>query len=485
MTAATLFRDQVTVVEPEWLNAVDINAFGVCHPAFGADPTGVEDSTAAVVAYMAAYPGTRVYFPKGVYKLTNLPAITRDGTYFVGDGPGETYLQNAGTNADCLQFQPTAPTSGSFLNNVGCSGMTIYRATAATAGAGVRYTQCNTYFHHNVVILDHPEGLSICGGQAGKLGPRIHVETSNLLVGSPLANSYCLRFYPAPLSGGSYQQVYTTQVQQATLGGNQVIDVGISIEGCDGVSMDNVYNANAFTDLIRLKRGADGVNVSNVSGSNMYNDGVFNTLNALRIEDDGFATGSITQIVFDSTCSFANVTDKGLYADNPGLLKLEVDPFGFYNIGGTKFDVTGGPTAGIRNIPVPVTLTPTYASAGAFSYTPGVMFAQIVRTNDTITLNFDINVSAISLGGATGNLWLSGLPVAASSAANYTSYGTMAWGGITKASYTNVVPRISAGGTVIEFVASGSGVGLLTVTASDTPASFLQLRGTLIYQADP
>jgi hypothetical protein len=63
---------------------------------FGADPTGVADSTAAITAAVAA--GLRVYAPAGSYKITSTITL-REASYIFGDGSGATFFNSTATGA--------------------------------------------------------------------------------------------------------------------------------------------------------------------------------------------------------------------------------------------------------------------------------------------------------------------------------------------------------------------------------------------------
>lgn len=71
---------------------------------------------------------------------------------------------------------------------------------------------------------------------------------------------------------------------------------------------------------------------------------------------------------------------------------------------------------------------------------------------------------------AAGNLVITGLPLSASADANYFYLGPMQFMGITKAGYTQFVPRVNVSSNSIVFIGSGSGVANATVTAADIPS---------------
>lgn len=84
---------------------------------------------------------------------------------------------------------------------------------------------------------------------------------------------------------------------------------------------------------------------------------------------------------------------------------------------------------------------------------------------------------------ASGSLQVTGLPFTASSDTNYQGSGDVSWGGITKATYTQVSARVTAATSIVDFVASGSGVARSSVVAADVPsAGTLVLRATVIYR---
>ncbi len=64
---------------------------------FGADPTGVSDSAAAIQAAVDA--GNRIYIPAGTYLITE-SIILKDNTHIYGDGIDATIIQEGGSAAD-------------------------------------------------------------------------------------------------------------------------------------------------------------------------------------------------------------------------------------------------------------------------------------------------------------------------------------------------------------------------------------------------
>lgn len=79
---------------------------------FGADPTGVADSTAAIQAAINSSAGfLAVYFPTGTYKITSQITISNDRVMLYGDGTASRILFNPTANAVCFLFDKGSTSS--------------------------------------------------------------------------------------------------------------------------------------------------------------------------------------------------------------------------------------------------------------------------------------------------------------------------------------------------------------------------------------
>jgi hypothetical protein len=115
MSNATTFTAHSTVVQAAWLNDVDAKVFGV--DSYGADPTGVSDSTSAFVAALAA--NKHVYIPPGTYRISEveLPVYC----LMEGAGPYTTTIKiikhASGTNRGLYRRSATEAEGGIVLKN--------------------------------------------------------------------------------------------------------------------------------------------------------------------------------------------------------------------------------------------------------------------------------------------------------------------------------------------------------------------------------
>ena len=122
-----------------------------------------------------------------------------------------------------------------------------------------------------------------------------------------------------------------------------------------------------------------------------------------------------------------------------------------------------------------------YAVPGDSTFAYSVQSGNCLKIGRLITVNFRIS-AVTTFSTASGALSIIGLPYASLNYNGQFFTGNTLWAGITKASYTNVTLRISAGATSIQFLASGSGVTSAAIQASDTPTGgTLNFIGSISY----
>lgn len=99
-----------------------------------------------------------------------------------------------------------------------------------------------------------------------------------------------------------------------------------------------------------------------------------------------------------------------------------------------------------------------------------------------VVASFAISTSSFTFSTATGNLVVNGLPFSSVNDANYRSYASVLYSGITKAGYTQVTAGVSGNVNQLLFGASGSGVAQAFITAADMPSGgSVLLIGTIPY----
>lgn len=124
----------------------------------------------------------------------------------------------------------------------------------------------------------------------------------------------------------------------------------------------------------------------------------------------------------------------------------------------------------------------TFATPGNLSVTYGNQTGTYTRIGRMVFASINLATSAFTHTSASGNFFISGLPYAAANDGASQRAGGGQWQGITKASYTDIVPTVEAGLTVISLRASGSAQTAATITASDMPTGgAVVVRATIVY----
>lgn len=118
--------------------------------------------------------------------------------------------------------------------------------------------------------------------------------------------------------------------------------------------------------------------------------------------------------------------------------------------------------------------------ARAYTYQIGT-FTKVGRM---VKLTFRVETSSFTHTTASGDLRITGLPYAVRTLADLRFGGTTRWSGITKAGYTQVNTTADSGNSYLTFQASGSGVGVSSVSSGNVPTGgTVVLEGEITYEA--
>jgi len=116
----------------------------------------------------------------------------------------------------------------------------------------------------------------------------------------------------------------------------------------------------------------------------------------------------------------------------------------------------------------------TFATPGDLSVTASVatgFYTQVgVAGAGFITVSFNYTTSAFTHTTASGNLQITGLPIAQATASGILPFGSGRFAGVTKANYTQFCCTIASAAQLLTFTASGSGQSNSTITAADMPS---------------
>jgi len=122
----------------------------------------------------------------------------------------------------------------------------------------------------------------------------------------------------------------------------------------------------------------------------------------------------------------------------------------------------------------------TFATPGDLSVTYTTRAGSYTKIGQYVQLQHDIVTATFTHTTASGNVNITGLPF--TSGTTLMTVGALAWDGITKASYTSIVSQIAVSSSILVMLASGSGVGVSSVTAVDMPSGgTVRLRTNIGY----
>lgn len=311
-------------------------------------------------------------------------------------------------------------------NNCGQDGIIIER------GHGIRLIACGGQFNGQTAIkLAKPSDcLALgCWGQYNINGLQIQASGGNR--GITVAEGF---FNENRDSGIFVNNLDTTlPLRDVIIRGNQChrngqnptsTSYGIAIEPSAGATIDRIsIEGNHCNEQVRGLSFGDSGSVTNATVRGNFGSG--NTL------DIYFGTSlALTSLIYDDN-SFPDFTDG--FSWTPVL---------------------------------------TFDTPGDLNVAYSQQIARYWRTGEKeLTLWVNILTSTFTHSTASGNLKITGLPFTTLNVPNFTQLGGgLGWRGITKANYTDINPFILAGGSAINFAASGSGQALAVIGTGDMPS---------------
>jgi hypothetical protein len=340
---------------------------------FGADPTGVVDSTTFI--QNALNTGKRVFLPKGTYKISSVLTVPSGGG-LVGDQSATLFATNAGFNNTSLAIKYT---SNSMVVN--CSGLTSapftptenilihgikiqYEFLDGTSVDGIVARNCNNIEISNVEIFGfsntkalriasikdsfitnnyihdcsiaytgwlplRPQitGIEIDNDRVNSIfSNRVNVTNNvikNLTLSAPAITAYGYETDGININSGSNSLVNSGRSPMLVVSNNIIDTVGEGIDTFGSravISNNNISNTYNFG--IKMIHGAS-LNV--ISGNNIFNTGIAGiTINGSNIANAGDTTKNIITGNFVENINYLGAwtsrTDKsGILIDNVGF----------------------------------------------------------------------------------------------------------------------------------------------------------------------
>lgn len=248
--------------------------------------------------------------------------------------------------------------------------------------------------------------------------------------------------------------------------GSIVVDGGGAIQQMGtGVGTVGVYvlaNDNNGTWRMYVDQG----NVVGPASSTDNNLPLFDGATGKLLKDSGTTVTAAGRALLDDANAAAQRTTLGLGAgDSPTFTALTLSN------GQIAFPATQVPSANANTLDdyEEGTWTPvlTFATPGDLSLTYSAQIGTYRKIGSVVSVIFNVTTSSFTHSTAAGAAQITGLPFNAASGGTPT--GTCQFNGITKSGYTDYVSRIIGGGSVVDLVASASGLAPSNVNSANMP----------------
>jgi hypothetical protein len=290
-------------------------------------------------------------------------------------------------------------------------------------------------------------------------------EPVNLTGGDILVQDVALVSAGSPTCSNVAVRDNNFEYGQITMGGDpntvdlvegNIFEQGQIVLGSGAVSRTSIINNRAYAPLAGMNefiRLTSNVTNSVFTGNAALASGDWD----FCLDDDGGADNGANYFS-DNICEGGEVFGFNLAAST--------------TVGGTPFVGTWTPTI-------------TFATPGDLSVTYSSQVGSYMRIGRMVIATFRMTASAFTHSTAVGELRMNTLPFTSANIANVSYQGSVRWDGITKASYTQVTPKIEPNVTRITFEASGSAQTRSAISVGDMPSGGTpSLIGTITYMTD-
>ncbi len=295
---------------------------------FGADPSGVSDSTLAIqngIDYLAGIGGGKLLFPKGTY-LCDGVEVLNDNIVLEGDGIGATkilYTNVTGTAA-AVSFGQSKTGTGAMTAVADCAIRKMEIDCQSTTaggivGAGVRSTVFNGFIVEEVFVHDcyNNYGFAIVGTG---FAPRDGLVIKNCV------SRRCGRD-GLDIKASAHRIIIDGFYTEGHVDHGAGDSVGLDVRG-QYVSVQNVFAENCPEVGIRVRANA-GIQQPADTDWTLTQDAKISVTNCFAYGcRDGFrVTAPLNSSVSVANCHSFNNTRYGVLADGPGRLHFSNSSF--------------------------------------------------------------------------------------------------------------------------------------------------------------
>jgi len=126
----------------------------------------------------------------------------------------------------------------------------------------------------------------------------------------------------------------------------------------------------------------------------------------------------------------------------------------------------------------------TFTTPGNLVVGYSIRIGTYTRKGNEVQAWYSLTASTFTHSSAAASMEVRGLPFVARNYTNNIPVGSVSWGGINKANYTQVVPYLLVNTTTMRFRASGMAQAAADVDAADvSTGSVVTLFGSIKYEA--
>jgi hypothetical protein len=413
-----------------------VNAFDFMTVAQIADVqagTLAEDVTSPIQNAITALPanGGSIYCPPGQYLVSSKLVLSKR-VLFIGAG---TSLLAADVTPTLLVKKSTM-TSELVEVTAGACGMEHIglKGQAGNTGAGIQVSAGRFYLNDVCVYSMGGDGIRV-GTDAG-------------------VNANVFAFYNIKCKSNGGHGVHLSDKTSPTLAdanGGAIFGADLQSNTDAGLRITNAQ-LNSFYNIVSQSNTGRGISLGAGADYNFFfgGDSESNSGDEIHLEagasyntfHGGVVTGSITDngtgtVMLGLQSTAASGIGRGVYLSN--VAASDTRTLDWYEEG---------------------TFTPvlTFSTPGDVAVTYSAQIGRYTRIGNRCTISVSVITSAFTHTTASGDIRISGLPFTSRNLSNVLHCGACQYAGVTAATTPSVVARVAANSTIVNFLASGSGV---------------------------
>lgn len=279
---------------------------------YGAVGDGSTDDTFAIQSAIEAVAanGGKVYFPRGLYKVTDELLVTSQFVTMIGDGPRASVLYVYHDTGYGVLAQNSSSPGTSYLNGFSMQNMGIRAMVDTTGNACLGLNKVQDVYLDNVTFYDHFGGVDVLGG-LNQHWTNVTIKSARTASGpmwsAVKTGSYFLK---CRKDGGGVgpSEVYITNFNFRRAETFDYVENGIVISACDGIWLNNGHVMGVDQADMRIEPVGGTEQITGIRCSNVW----FDNNSTYGIYVTGTTTGQFGDIELTGSRFLTNET-AGIY----------------------------------------------------------------------------------------------------------------------------------------------------------------------------